>query len=106
MDWGSSLDLGGSSEGCMVVLAAWAVGLLLAGLFAWAGGLPLLLEVAFEVVFAGVLVRRAGRRQILGDWWGALVRKTWVHALLCGLALVALATYVQHRAPAAQKYPK
>jgi hypothetical protein len=88
-------------EGCFYVIAAWAVGLVLAALFAMTGGLPLLLEVAFEVVFAGVIVRRARRIIVVGDWLGALLRRTWVHAAIAGLLLVVVAAWVQHQVPEA-----
>ena len=61
---GEGIDLTGSGdapvamgfEGCAVVLAAAGLSLVVAGLFALTGGLPLLLEVAFEVVFAGAVL--------------------------------------------------
>ena len=86
-------------EGCAIVMACLLSGLLLAGIFAITGGLPLLLEVAFEVVFAGVIVKRLSRRQELGDWFAALVRHTWLHALLAWLVLVIVAGVLQHQAP-------
>lgn len=90
------------AEGCLFVLALWLAAALLAGLFALAGGLPLLLEAAFEVVFAGVIVRRAARRQVLGDWLGVLVRNTGLPALIAWLALVIVAGLLQARAPQAR----
>lgn len=88
-------------EGCAVVLIGLALGLLAAALFALLGGLPLLLEVAFELAFAGVIVRRLSGRRALGDWLGALVRNTWLHALATLLVLIALAAWLQYRAPGA-----
>ena len=93
---------GADGEGCLFVAAVFLVSLVLAGLFALLGGVPLLLEVAFEVVFAGVVVRRLGRRETLGDWSGRLVRGTWLPALLIGLALVAVAGWLHHQAPHAR----
>jgi hypothetical protein len=66
--------------------------------------LPLLLEVAFEVAFAGVIVRRLSGRRTLGDWLGALVRNTWLHALVTLCILVALAAWLQFSAPQASTF--
>ena len=90
------------AEGCLFVLALWLAAALLAGLFALASGLPLLLEAAFEVVFAGVIVRRAARRQVLGDWLRVLVRNTWLAACVALFALVTVAGLLQSRAPQAR----
>jgi hypothetical protein len=86
-------------EGCAIVMACLVLGLLLAGVFALTGGLPLLLEVAFEVVFAGVIVKRLSRRQEVGDWLAALVRHTWLRALVAWVVLVIVAGVLQHQAP-------
>ena len=91
-------------EGCAIVVVCLLLGLLLAGIFAITGGLPLLLEVAFEVVFAGVIVKRLSRRQELGDWFAALVRHTWLHALVTWFVLVAVAGALQHQAPEAKTF--
>jgi len=88
-------------EGCAVVLIGLVLGLLAAALFAITGGLPLLLEVAFELAFAGVIVRRLSGRRTVGDWLGALVRNTWRHALVALMVLIALAAWLQARAPGA-----
>ncbi|MEO7390737.1 MAG: hypothetical protein ABIU58_01100 [Ramlibacter sp.] len=99
-DWGGSFDFPvGDSEGCAVVIAALVLGLIAAGLFAMAGGLPLLLEAAFEIAFAGVMVRRLSRKQALGNWLGSLVRNTWLHALATLTVLVGLAAFLQAKAP-------
>ena len=73
----------------------------MAGVFAMTGGLPLLLEVAFEVVFAGVIVRRARRTHVIGDWLGTALRCTWIHAAVTAIVLVGAAAYVQHKVPEA-----
>jgi hypothetical protein len=91
-------------EGCAIVMACLVLGLLLASVFALKGGLPLLLEVAFEVVFAGVIVKRLSRRQEVGNWSAALVRNTWLHALVAWLALVVVAGSLQHQAPEAKTF--
>jgi hypothetical protein len=57
----------GGGEGCLIAIAAMVLGLVVAALFAAMGGLPLLLEAAFEVVFAGVIVRRISGRRRVGD---------------------------------------
>lgn len=90
------------AEGCLFVVAAFLVSLVAASFFSLFGGVALLLEVAFEVVFAGVVVRRLGRRETLGDWSGRLVRGTWLPALLVGLALVSAAGWLQKKAPEAR----
>ena len=94
-------DLG---EGCFFVLAAMLMAFLVAGLFALTGGLPLLLEAAFEVVFAGVMVRRLSRIEVVGNWAGLLLRKTWRHAGVMLVLLVALAVWLQERAPDAKTF--
>lgn len=91
-------------EGCLVLLAVLALGLVAAALFAMLGGLPLLLEVAFEVAFAGVVVRRASRKVTVGDWMGALIRNTWLHALAALVVLVTVAAVLQSKAPQARTF--
>ena len=108
-DWtegGWDFPAGGDGEGCLLVLAALAIGLLAASLVTLLGGVPLLLEVAFEVVFAGVVVRRLGRRETIGDWRGRLLRNTWLPALAIALVLVIVAAWLQHRAPEARTLPE
>lgn len=89
------------AEGCAFAVAIGLAALLVAGLFALTGGLPLLLEVAFEVVFAGAVVRRAARKQVLGDWSGLLLRNTWRHAAAVLVLLVGVSAILQSKAPAA-----
>ena len=102
---GGGFDIpGADAEGCAVVLVALLLGLLLAGLFALVGGAPLLLEVAFEVVFAGVVVRRLSRRETVGAWAHRLVRNTWLPALLVWAALVAVAAWLQAEAPGSRTF--
>jgi len=104
-DWDGGFDLPGvDAEGCGVVLVALVLGLLVAGLFAFSGGLPLLLEAAFEVVFAGVVVRRISRKHTVGDWVARLVRNTWPHALVTLVALVGVAAWLQHKVPGSQTF--
>jgi hypothetical protein len=94
----------GDGEGCLVALAVLVLGLVAAGLFAMTGGLPLLLEVAFEVAFAGVVVRRLSYKVTLGNWVGALVKNTWIHALAALLVLLGIAAVLQAKAPAATTF--
>lgn len=106
-DWdGTGLDALGSAdgEGCLVVLAVLAVALVVAGLFAMTSGLPLLLEVAFEVAFAGVVVRRVSRKLLVGDWLGTLIRNTWLHALVALCVLVTVAALLQAKVPEATTF--
>ena len=92
------------AEGCFVVLASMLMACVVAGLFALTGGLPLLLEAAFEVVFAGVMVRRLSRIEVVGNWAGTLFRNTWRHAGVVLVRLVALAVWMQARAPQAKTF--
>ena len=96
------VDAGG--EGCLIVLGVFLVG----GLFScvlWAfGGFSILLEVAFEIAFAGTVVRSAFRKtHAVGDWHIALLKRTWVPALTLLLMTVGFAHYLQLRAPQATK---
>ena len=92
------------AEGCFVVLASMLMACVVAGLFALTGGLPLLLEAAFEVVFAGVMVRRLSRIEVVGNWAGTLFRNTWRHARVVLVLLVALAVWMKARAPQAKTF--
>jgi hypothetical protein len=86
-------------EGCLIAVAAFALGLVVAALFAATGGLPLLLEAAFEVVFAGVVVRRISGKRRVGEWAETLLRNTWRHAAVALIVLVSLAAWLQAKAP-------
>lgn len=99
------LDLpGADAEGCAILTVCLFLGFLLAGVFVWAGGLPLLLEVAFEVVFAGVMVKRLSRQHKVGNWLAALVQHTWLHALVALLFVITAAGLLQHQAPKVQTF--
>ena len=93
------LDSAADGEGCLVVTAAIALGLLVAGLFWMSGGVAALLEAAFEVAFAGTVVRRLGRTEIVGNWARALFVNTWPQALAMLLVLVGIAATLQRAAP-------
>ena len=93
------LDGGVDGEGCLIVMAAIALGLLVASLFWMSGGAAALLEAAFEVAFAGTVVRRLGRTEIVGNWAGALFLNTWPQALAMLLVLIGIAATLQRTAP-------
>ena len=99
---GGVVDVGG--EGCVVVLGILVLGLAAGAVFAMVGGLPLLLEVAFEVAFAGVVVRRIARREPVGDWLGTLIRNTLLPALATWIVLVTVAAALQAKAPQATTF--
>jgi hypothetical protein len=100
---GSNFDLpsGGDGEGCLWILAIFALVFVLSGLFWMVGGYALLLEVAFEVAFAGTVVRGVGKHSMLGGWASALLRKTWWMALLVMALLASFSATMQNAAPEA-----
>lgn len=108
-DWGyTDLDFS-SDDGCMYVILILVVvliaGFLLSGLFLAIGGAPLLLEVAFEAVFAGVVVARPFKGNfVVGDWKGRLLANTWKPALVTFVVLVSLASYLHSKAPQATTF--
>ncbi len=86
------------AEGCLIFVVLIPVALLIAVLFSWVGT-SLLLEVAFEIAFAGALVRRMGEIQEVGNWHVVLFQKTrWWVALLI-LVVCAGAYYCQSKYP-------
>jgi len=93
------LDSAVDGEGCLIVMVAVALGLLVAGLFWMSGGVSALLEAAFEVAFAGTVVRRLGRTEIVGNWARALFVNTWPQALAMLLVLIGIAATLQRLAP-------
>ena len=93
------LDGGVDGEGCLIVVAAIALGLLVAGLFWMSGGVAALLEAAFEVAFAGTVMRRLGRTEIVGRWARALFVNTWPQATAMLLVLIGVAATLQRAAP-------
>ena len=100
-----SFDGGGfGSEGCLYVLAVMLAALVVVGIFWASGGFMVLLEVAFEVAFAGTVVRRLGRTEIVGAWAGRLFAGTWLHALIALTLLVGAAAWLQSKAPGATKF--
>jgi hypothetical protein len=95
------LPSGGDGEGCLIVLALIAVALVLSGLFWAIGGYGLLLEVAFEIAFAGTVVRGIGKQSMLGNWPKALLQRTWWIALIVMIVVAFFAVVVQNNAPGA-----
>jgi hypothetical protein len=91
-------------DGCAVLLAVALAAWLVAGVFWLSGGFTALLEAAFEVVFAGTLVRRLGRTQVLGSWARTLLAGTWMHALAVLVVLVAVAAWLQAEVPQAHTF--
>lgn len=94
----------GDGEGCLVVLGIMIMGVIVAGAFALTGGLPLLLEVAFEVVFSGVMIRRLTYIETVGNWVQTLIRNTWVHASAVLCILVGIALWLQIQVPDAKTF--
>jgi hypothetical protein len=72
---------------------------ILSGLFWAIGGYGLLLEVAFEIAFAGTVVRGIGKQSMLGNWPKALLQRTWWIALAVMAVVVAIAGMMQSAAP-------
>lgn len=100
----NGLDFGGDAEGCFVAIVVLVLGFIVGGLFFAVGGAPMVLEAAFEAAFAGVIVRRLSGEFRLGDWKMRLFVNTWKPALLSMIVLVAVAVWLQHRAPQASTF--
>ncbi len=98
-DW---FDIGGTDEGCLVVLLIALAAFVIGGVFLATGGFAALLEAAFEVAFAGTIVRGLSRTEIVGRWARTLFANTWRHALVALLVLLGIASALQHAAPGAQ----
>jgi hypothetical protein len=101
---GYNFDIPGidAGEGCLIVLAVVALAFILSGLFWAIGGYGLLLEVAFEVAFAGTVVRGIGKQSMVGQWARALLLRTWWIALLVMLLVAGFAAVMQKAAPEAR----
>jgi hypothetical protein len=65
------------------------------------GGVAVLLEVAFEVAFAGVIVEHAARINVVGSWFRLLLRKTMWRAVLMTVLWALLGAYLQYKVPSA-----
>lgn len=103
---GAGVDFGNSGvypEGCLIVLVIAALAFMIAGLFWVTGGVGAMLEAAFEVAFAGTVVRRLGGTEIVGRWARALFLNTWPHALVALLVLAGFAAALQRAAPGSVK---
>ncbi len=92
------------AEGCLWIVLVFLLASIPAFLFWLSGGFAALLEVAFEVVFAGTVVRRLNRIDIVGNWARALLAGTWMHALAALLILVGAASLLQRAAPEAATF--
>ena len=98
------VDSFAGGEGCLIVLGLFLVGLLISAVLWGLGGFAMLLEVAFEVAFAGTVVRRAfSKSYAIGDWYAVLFKRTWLPALVIFVLVVGFAQYLQLRAPQATK---
>ena len=71
---GSVLDGFMIDEGCLWVLAVLVAATLPVLVFWLTGGFSALLEVAFEVAFAGTVVRRLGRTEMIGEGLEPVIR--------------------------------
>jgi hypothetical protein len=100
LDAATSLD----EAGCVLALGvalAWVVGIAaFAALWAF-GGIAMLLEVAFEVAFAGVVVRKLRGTETVGNWFSVLLKKTALPALLITALAMGFAAWGQSRYPQA-----
>jgi hypothetical protein len=99
--WGDIASVGDLGEGCLpVVLAILAV-----MLFTWVvymfGGATILLEVVFEALFAGVVVRTLKGKVKLGNWHIKLFQVTWLPALIMLVLLCGFAWKIQDAYPSA-----
>ncbi len=98
-------NLPADGDGCVIGLVLLAAGFVAGGLFMAVGGAPMLLEAAFEAAFAGVIVTRPLRGNlVLGDWKRRLLENTWKQALAGFVALIALAAVLHARAPQATTF--
>jgi hypothetical protein len=103
-DFADCLNTPIDGEGCLIALVVLLLGGLLAGMFSLIGGPELLLEAAFEVVFAGTMVRRLRHLQVVGNWKVPLLRNTAPFAFVVMLGLVAIAAGLQNRVPGAATF--
>jgi hypothetical protein len=101
---GEIWDLGAGGEGCLYMIAIAIAAFIVAGLFRASGGFGALLEAAFEVAFAGTVVRRLSRTEIVGRWARALFLNSWMQALAALVILVGVAAALQRAAPGAQTF--
>lgn len=102
---GPSLDVPvGDGEGCLLVLGIALVSLLMVGGIWVFGGFPLLLEVVFEVAFAGTVVRGLRPNFVLGQWFWRFLEVTWLRALLIATCFVGVAALMQAKAPEANTF--
>jgi hypothetical protein len=106
LDAGDAVDLADMAsvdgEGCAIVLlvaVAFFAAVAALTAFGATGFVAVMLEAAFEVVFAGTVVRTSRGMRTVGDWYAVLWRKTALPAGLLAAALVGFAAWVQHSSP-------
>ncbi len=91
-----------NGSGFFLVIIGLPLALIFGALVSWIGA-AMLLEVAFEVAFAGVMVRSVWKTDhTVGNWQGALLRKTWLWAALAMLLVYQGAHFLQSRFPSLQ----
>jgi hypothetical protein len=100
-DWSFDMPSGGE-EGCLVVAIIVVAVVVLVTALSWLGAV-VMLEVAFEVVFAGILVHRAGKLDEVGQWAHIPFKRTWWLALLILIAVMGVAHHYQSKYPQATK---
>jgi hypothetical protein len=100
----SLIEFPAFDDGCLWVLLIFVAAAVPALLFWLSGGFAALLEVAFEVAFAGTVVRRLGRTHLVGNWARSLLAGTWMHALIALAVLVGTAALLQRAAPNAETF--
>lgn len=86
-------------EGLVWLFPFFIIPLLVSAAVWLVGGYALLLEVAFEIAFAGTVVRGVSKQTLVGHWALSLLRRTWLLALLVMALLCAFAAMMQHAAP-------
>jgi hypothetical protein len=102
---GSGGDAIFAHEGCMIVVLIFVFGFVVSVMVSVLGGIPLLLEVAFEAAFAGTLVGRINRRDwTSGHWYFALLKHTWLPTLLAAVLAFGVGAMLEKKAPEAVKF--
>jgi hypothetical protein len=93
--------LGGGEAGLFIILMV-GLGLVGAVFMSLVSAFAVLLEVAFELAFAGVVVKRAFHAdRVVGQWWRVLFKRTWLFAVAMGAALMVSAAWLQSLYPSA-----
>jgi hypothetical protein len=84
----------------ILLFGAVLIGILTLG-FSLLGGVAMFLEVVFEALFAGVIVRTLRGKIMLGYWEKKLFRSTWLPALIMLILLCTAAWKIQETYPQA-----